>query len=59
MSKEKEKIQNIMEDLPHIQETETHERRNVKSPPDMPETMRSMRVELQSYRAYNEKIIKS
>jgi hypothetical protein len=47
-----------MEDLPNLQETKSNERRNIETPPDMEETMRSLKVELQSCREDNEKIIK-
>ena len=40
-------------------ETESNGRRNQEIPPDIAATMRSLRVELQSYREDNERIIKS
>jgi hypothetical protein len=43
----------------HIQENETRERRYVEAPLGMEETMRSMRVELNSYKEDNDNIIKS
>jgi hypothetical protein len=39
-----------MEEASHDQEIESDERRNVETPPDMEETMRSLKVKLQSCR---------
>ena len=40
-------------------ETESNGRRNQETPPDIAATMRSLRVELQSCREYNEMMIKA
>ena len=39
--------------------TESNGRRNQETPPDITATMRNLRVELQSYREHNERIIKA
>ena len=40
-------------------DTESNERRFQETPPDIAATMRSLRVEMQSYRAYNEILVKA
>jgi hypothetical protein len=42
----------------HNREKEFDERRGVGTPPDLAETVRSLMVELQSYKANNERMIK-
>ena len=39
-------------------ETESNGRRFQDSPPDFVATMRSLRVEMQSYKTYNERLVK-
>jgi hypothetical protein len=47
-----------MEESSHIRDKESNERRAIETL-DLVETVRSLKVELQSYRAYNEKLIKA
>jgi hypothetical protein len=42
----------------HNRDEESNERREVETPPDLAETVRSLMVELQSYEADNERLIK-
>jgi hypothetical protein len=42
----------------HNRDEESDEKRAVETPPDLDETMRSLMVELQSYKANNERLIK-
>jgi hypothetical protein len=42
----------------HNREEESDERRVVETPPDMDETIRSLRAELHSFKADNERLIK-
>jgi hypothetical protein len=47
-----------MGDGSHNRDEESDERRAVKTPPDLAETVRSFMVELQSCKADNERLIK-
>jgi hypothetical protein len=42
----------------HNRDEESDERRVIETPPDLAETVRSLMVELQSYNAGNERLIK-
>jgi hypothetical protein len=42
----------------HNRDKESNERRAVETPPELAETVRSLIVELQSYKAENERLIK-
>jgi hypothetical protein len=42
----------------HNRDEESNERRAVETPPDLAETVRILMVELQSYKADNERLIK-
>jgi hypothetical protein len=42
----------------HNRDEDSKERREVGTPPDLAETMRSLMVELQSWKAENERLIK-
>jgi hypothetical protein len=42
----------------HNRDEESDERKAVKTPPDLAETVRSLMVELQSWKANNERLIK-
>jgi len=48
-----------MEDLQHYPEIEFDEEISIETPPNMEETMRSLKAGLQSCRDNNEKIIRS
>jgi hypothetical protein len=42
----------------HNRDEESDERRAVETPPDLAETVRSLRAKLQSFKADNERLIK-
>jgi hypothetical protein len=48
-----------MEETSCIRDEESDERRVIETPPDLVETVRSLKVELQSYQDDNEKLIRA